>query len=644
MSRTAATTSTVAAVTISNTTQSTDKDTGALIVDGGVGVEKNLNVGGDAAITGGLTVTGDLTVNGTTTTLNTATVESEDNNILLNKGGNDASAEGGGIDVKRNSDNGALRFDSTLTSKWKLGLASAMYEVLITGLAQTITGVKTFMTELVGQEISTPTTPASGYRKIYPKSDGWYDLDDAGNETQLGGGESLGYTTTATAAGTTTLTAASDDFQVFTGSTTQIVALPNCTTLTVGRKFHIYNRSTGALEIRSNGGSTLGYLLSGQNYLVVCTSTASADNWIETAYFGEITGRNNLEITATTASGTKTLDYNSPLYQVFTGTATGYEVLLPNLTTSSFNNYESKSWTVRNESSQSIDVRNAADITSIKVIPAGLTYQFTTRSTGGSDWIATNVNADVIDIADSSFTISDNSDSSKKVKFEVSGITTATTRTITVADANIAIGKFPTIQKFTSGSGTYTTPAGVRYIVVEVVGGGGGGGGGGTGGGNGTSGGNTTFGSTVVVGNGGAFGGYLANGAGGTASLSGATGVDISGQQGVNGGYLLAGQNAGGGGGSSFFGGGGQYNTGTGAGNPAATNSGSGGAGGLSGSGTYGGGGGGAGGYARGLITSPTASYAYAVGAAGSGGSAGSGGGAGGAGAAGMIIVTEYYN
>jgi len=30
---------------------------------------------------------------------------------------------------------------------------------------------------------STPATPAAGRRKIYPKADGWYDLDDAGVET-----------------------------------------------------------------------------------------------------------------------------------------------------------------------------------------------------------------------------------------------------------------------------------------------------------------------------------------------------------------------------------------------------------------------------------------------------------------------------
>ena len=39
-------------ITIGDTTQSTDKDTGALVVEGGVGIEKNLNVGGDISVSG----------------------------------------------------------------------------------------------------------------------------------------------------------------------------------------------------------------------------------------------------------------------------------------------------------------------------------------------------------------------------------------------------------------------------------------------------------------------------------------------------------------------------------------------------------------------------------------------------------------
>lgn len=55
MSRTANTTA-AGTITQTNTTQSTTKDTGAIVTDGGVGIEKNLNVGGNVAAAG--TVTG----------------------------------------------------------------------------------------------------------------------------------------------------------------------------------------------------------------------------------------------------------------------------------------------------------------------------------------------------------------------------------------------------------------------------------------------------------------------------------------------------------------------------------------------------------------------------------------------------------
>lgn len=203
----------------------------------------------------------------------------------------------------------------------------------------------------------------------------------------------------------------------------------------------------------------------------------------------------------------------------------------------------------------------------------------------------------------------------------------------------------PSIQKFTSGSGTYTLPAGALYIRVRMVGGGGGGGGGGTGttGGSGGTGGNTTFGTTLLVANGGAGGtasGNQTSGTGGTASLgTGPIGTAIAGSTGT-----AAWTTQGTIGGVSPFGGAGVV-TATGGGataTAAVANSGSGGGGGNSGSGN-GGSGGGSGGFVDAIITSPSATYSYAVGAAGTQGSAGTSGGAGGAGGSGYIEVTEYY-
>ena len=205
----------------------------------------------------------------------------------------------------------------------------------------------------------------------------------------------------------------------------------------------------------------------------------------------------------------------------------------------------------------------------------------------------------------------------------------------------------PTIQKFTSGSGTYTTPANVLYLRVTMVGAGGGGGGSGTSaGGTGGTGGNSTFGTTLLVANGGVGGTFATNsdGTGGTASLgTGPIGIALSGGYGLPGGYT---EPAGGGGGVSPFGGAGK------GGHPSAVNSGF---AAISNSGSGGGGasytpsngasgnGGGAGGYVCAIISSPSATYSYSVGAAGTAGTAGTGGAAGGAGGSGYIIVEEFY-
>jgi hypothetical protein len=222
--------------------------------------------------------------------------------------------------------------------------------------------------------------------------------------------------------------------------------------------------------------------------------------------------------------------------------------------------------------------------------------------------------------------------------------------------ANEGAAAVPTIQKFTSGSGTYTTAANARWIRVRMVGGGGGGGGSSTtvagNGSDGGAGGNTTFGTTLLVANGGAAGGGGATndpgGAGGTASLgTGPIGLALSGGSGT--GATQSGSTAnistpGGNGGNSIFGGGGGGGSGgTPAGLVGVTNSGGGGGGACGGGAGISGSGGGAGGGVDALIISPSATYSYAVGAAGSSGAAGTGGAAGGTGGSGIIIVEEYY-
>ena len=61
----------------------------------------------------------------------------------------------------------------------------------------------------------------------------------------------------ATAAGTTTLTVASEQVQEFTGTTTQIVVMPVVTTLSLGQPYTIYNNSSGIVTVNSSGGDLI---------------------------------------------------------------------------------------------------------------------------------------------------------------------------------------------------------------------------------------------------------------------------------------------------------------------------------------------------------------------------------------------------
>lgn len=198
----------------------------------------------------------------------------------------------------------------------------------------------------------------------------------------------------------------------------------------------------------------------------------------------------------------------------------------------------------------------------------------------------------------------------------------------------------PQTTYLTSGSGTYTTPAGATWLEVEMVGGGGGGAGGG--GAQSGAGGQTSFGSITAPGGPGSSspntywsGGPAAAGVGGDLTIPGAGGQSA---------YSSVVSPGGGLGAVSYFGGAGTAGGGSGfAGGAATANSGSGGGGGAGASGVPAGAGGSAGTYTCKIITNPAATYSYTVGVAGTGTVGSGGGGAGANGAAGIIIVNAYF-
>ena len=91
----------------------------------------------------------------------------------------------------------------------------------------------------------------------------------------------MGFTTTATSAGTTTLTNTSSVYQLFTGSTTQTVQLPVTSTLQQGWFFHIVNNSTFNISVTSSGSNAVITVPPQTTTMCTCVATGgtSASDW-----------------------------------------------------------------------------------------------------------------------------------------------------------------------------------------------------------------------------------------------------------------------------------------------------------------------------------------------------------------------------
>ena len=103
----------------------------------------------------------------------------------------------------------------------------------------------------------------------------------------------MGFTTTATAAGTTTLDNTSSYIQYFTGTSAQTIKMPVTSTLATGWSFHICNNSTVAITINSSGSNLIGTIAPNTTVHITCVATGgtTASDWdFGTTDFGALLG------------------------------------------------------------------------------------------------------------------------------------------------------------------------------------------------------------------------------------------------------------------------------------------------------------------------------------------------------------------
>ena len=119
---------------------------GATVATGTNGTEFTVDAAGNVVIAG------DLTVNGDNIIANTTTLDVEDTNITVSKGGTTATANGAGLTVEiTDGVDGSIVYDSTSPSKFAMGDVGSEDDVVTATVTQTLTN-KTY--ELIGDDIA----------------------------------------------------------------------------------------------------------------------------------------------------------------------------------------------------------------------------------------------------------------------------------------------------------------------------------------------------------------------------------------------------------------------------------------------------------------------------------------------------------
>lgn len=267
---------------------------------------------------------------------------------------------------------------------------------------------------------------------------------------------------TATAAGTTTLTAASAYFQQFTGSTTQIVVLPAANTLTLYQSFCVANRSSGVVTVNANGGGLIQTMAAGTQCIFTVTNISSGAGSWDAAYSSTVATGTVTSITVTvpsflsvsgspiTTSGTIALSLSGtalPIANGGTGQTTAlaaFDALSP-LTTEGDLHYFASGHNAR------LPLGSSGQV--LKVVGSDPTWA---TFSGGINYVSSNPDAEA-----------NTSGWNVYSEIQLCSVSSASPAVATVTDTSkLTVGTPFTLEGGTAGTGT---TSGTTYYITTII-------------------------------------------------------------------------------------------------------------------------------------------------------------------------------
>lgn len=194
-----------------------------------------------------------------------------------------------------------------------------------------------------------------------------------------------GYTATATAAGTTTLTASSNFNQVFTGSTTQTLVMPVVSTLTLGQQWTVINLSSGAVTVQSSGANAIVVMAANTTVVLTCIAVTgtTAASWNAFYYASLVTSGKALSVSnSLTLAGT---DATTVTFQ-------GTDTYVGRATTDTLTNKRVTSRVATTASASTVTINtDTTDLYTVTALAAAVTFANPTGTPSAGDMLRIRV-------------------------------------------------------------------------------------------------------------------------------------------------------------------------------------------------------------------------------------------------------------